>query len=143
MVLGVVFTTFLILIRMAYVRYDQLAGTMILQEMLENVRTDVADEVSPEEYVKKGKEIGNPRLWLGEYDLEFTEGVLSVSGTASAGEWKQEITMARFEPSAFIRRVEGLCALKEAGKEAIHGGDRIQAGNEQELYDHSSGTGLE
>ena len=140
MVMSVVLITIALLIQHVYTTHDMVTGTMILQEMLENTRTSGDERFSEEYFEQTGERLGNPRLWLGEYQLEIEMNDNQVIGVASAGEWEQEIQINTFRPGRFLRRCD---AVAEIGEELKNGGNGIQAGNEPELYGDSSGTGVE
>lgn len=140
MVMSVVLITIALLIQHAYTTHDMVTGTMILQEMLENARISEDEALSSEYFEQMGERLGNPRLWLGEYQLEIELSDNQVTGIALAGEWEQEMQIQTFRPGRFLRRCE---ALKEIGKGLENGIDGIQAGNESKLYGDSSGKGME
>ncbi len=116
MVLGVVFMTVAWLIRYAYVQHDEVTGTMILQEMIVNGRMLREEEMLESDWEELGTDLGNPRLWLGDYELEIEMENRKIVGKAYAGDWKKEMEIETFRPGDFLRRTEGLRALTESGE---------------------------
>lgn len=57
---------------------------------------------------KKGEQQGNPRLWLGQYEIIITETDGWVKGRAGAGSWQAQIEMRRHDPKRFLRRIQVL-----------------------------------
>lgn len=144
LVLGVVFMTVAMLIRYAYIEHDKITGTMILAETVQKARTYSGKELSPAYFEEQGELRGNPRLWLGEYQLEInSDWRKKINGEAAAGEWRQEIEMDMFLPGDFLRQTEALKALIENGEEQDDRGDRIQERDESELYGNTFGATME
>lgn len=139
MVLGIVFFCFAVILKQAYVLHDTVTGTMILEEVLENVRVS-RDADSAAVFTEQGEKTGNPRLWLGDYRLEIESNGEIISGKAHAGDWTQEMKMDMFHPGRFLRRFE---AIKAVGKELRDGGNGVQEGNEPELYGNTPEAGAE
>lgn len=137
-VLGVLFFCFSAILKQAYILHDTVTGTMILEEMLENARVSQNEEMAA--FKEQGERMGNPRLWLGDYQMEIELKGKNIYGKASADGWVQEIEMGEFRPGRFLRRCE---AVIEIGKELRDDGNGIQTGNEPELYGHTSDTGAE
>lgn len=129
MVLTMVFLSLASMIRYGYWIHDTVTGTMILEETIVKARCEGEREISVrlKEYEDYGKRLGNPRLTLGNYKLELDAGFNRIAGTASAGKWKQEMEIERFQPGTFLRRAEAARAL---GKELTDDGSGIQAGDE-------------
>ena len=140
-VLGVVMVCVCGLIRYAYETHDTVTGTMILEEvLLQAQRIEDVDGVveRSEQYRLEayGEELGNPRLWLGPYNLDLQLNDGTIKGKADAGEWSQEMEMGRFRPGDTLLNFE---VLKELEKEWKNDGSGIQAGDEPELYGDTSG----
>ena len=143
LVLGVVFMSIAVVIQYAYTEHDKVTGNMILQEMLVRARADLQEEHSEDYFEEMGRQLGNPRLWMGEYEIEISRERNTVTGKASAGEWNKEIEIELFQPSAFLRMSDCFRDLTEGEGEMDDNGDRVQAGDEPELYGDSFGTGNE
>lgn len=129
MVLTVVMLGIAVLISQIYQLHDTITGTMILEETVMHVRTDSYEskkraETEAESY---GKKLGNPRLWLGEYEIEMNIGFETISGTARAGNWEQEIVIKQFHPGNFLREYEKILEIGEKLNDDRCG---IQEGNE-------------
>lgn len=120
MVLGVIFLVIAVILRQAYLLHDTVTGTMILEEVLENARVDPAEDLEVEILEKRGEAMGNPRLWLGEYQMELEVNRENVYGKAMAGDWMQEMEIEVFRPGRFLRRWE---TIKEIGKGMSDGGN--------------------
>lgn len=135
MVLGVVFATYMILIQQAYKIHDTVTGTMILTETIQKLRCHEMEEQEWNAVIMQGEDKGNPRLWLGTYDIEIKEQMGRITGAAMAGEWKTDMQISRFQPGETMRRQE---ALKHLGEKWSHDGDGIQTGNEPKLHGDSS-----
>ena len=143
MILGVVFTSIALLIQYAYTEYDKVTGTMILEETLIHARNSHKEEKTELDYEDMGRQLGNPRLWLGDYEIEISMKGDKVSGKATAGEWDKEIEMNTFRPSTYLRQKEFLEELLKGGEENDEGEYRVQEGNESQLYGGSFGTRVE
>ena len=143
LVLGVVFMSIALVIQYAYTEHDKVTGNMILQEMLVCARADLQEEHSEDYFEEMGRQLGNPRLWMGEYEIEISRERNTVTGKASAGEWNKEIEIELFQPSAFLRMSDCFRDLTEGEGEMDDNGDRVQAGDEPELYGDSFGSGDE
>lgn len=129
------------LIRYAYHTHDTVTGTMILEEVLLQAQriedVDGVFERSEQHRLEAyGEELGNPRLWLGTYNLDLQLKDGTIKGKAAAGEWSQEMEMRQFRPGDTLLNFE---ALKELEKEWKNDGSGIQAGDEPELYGDTSG----
>ena len=74
-----------------------------------------------------GEELGNPRLWLGEYTLDIQLKNDTVKGKATAGDWSQEIQMERFRPGDTLLNFQ---VLKELEEEWTNDGSGLQTGDE-------------
>jgi len=143
LVLGVIFMTIALMIQYAYTEYDKVTGTVILQEMIVRERSDHKGEDRNSYFKIIGKQLGNPRLWLGEYEIEISNNLLKIEGKATAGEWSKTIEIDLFRPSTFLRQEDCLRKVMKDGEENNDGTYRVQAGNESELYDDSFGNGEE
>lgn len=143
MVLGVVFLSLALLIQYAYTEHDKVTGTMILEEALIRARMDYEGEYSDQYFENMGKKLGNPRLWLGEYEIRISTDRNEIEGKASAGEWNKEIEMRLFRPSTFLRQKDSLQGRRKDGDENDDREYRVQTGDEQELHGDSFGNGLE
>lgn len=131
-VLGVVMACICGLIGYAYNMHDTVTGKMILEEvMIQAQKIEDADELSERSEIRRleayGEELGNPRLWLGAYNVEIDLKNKRVTGKAEAGDWFQETEMARFRPGETLLSFE---ALKEIEKEWMSDGNGIQEGDE-------------
>lgn len=109
--LGVVFLTLMAVIKEAYVLHDTATGSMILEEMLEKAGYNRDDTREAEYFSGMGEQMGNPRLWLGKYDVELEIDTDRVSGTAKAGDWSLQMEFHRFHPEVFMRRLEALMEM--------------------------------
>ena len=139
-VLGIVFFCIASLIGQAYRVHDTVTGSMILEEALLRARGKDIEEIVVGEFEAYGETLGNPRLWLGEYEIELEISENRVSGTATAGDWSQMIEIEQFQPWQFLRRFD---AIKEMSEELTDDGSGIQAGDEPELHGDPAGTGVE
>ena len=139
MVFSIVIFSLGMLISHVYRVHDTVTGKMILQEVLVKGRStlDGDEKERAGELEGYGEELGDPRLWLGRYDLEVKIGMEKLSGKAKAGDWEQEIELRRFQPGGFLRKYE---AIKEIGEELTNDGSGILTGNESELYGGPTGN---
>ena len=112
MVMGVVLFTCITLIQRGYELHDTVTGTMILTETMQKLRYGEPEEEEKERILQQGNELGNPRLWLGAYEIELEETIGKMTGTAAAGGWKAEIQMGKFQPGEYLRRCEALRELQ-------------------------------
>lgn len=105
MVMGVVIMMLLAVIRYGCILHDQVTGSMILEEALIKVRYLPADTEKDgiKQIEKEGTDMGNPRIWLGEYAIKVERNWNMISGTAKAGEWDKEIEISKFRPGDFLR----------------------------------------
>ena len=71
MVLGIVFLTIGALIKEAYILHDTVTGSMILEETMEKARYSRDGSENLKYYEQNGENLGSPRLWLGNYDLDL------------------------------------------------------------------------
>lgn len=138
MVLTVVLFSISILISQVYQLHDIITGTMILEETLLHLRKErfMDAETAQNEAEAYGEKLGNPRLWLGKYEIETDVGLEYVSGTAQAGDWEQEIVIKQFHPGDFLLKYE---KILEIGERLDDDGSGIQEGDESQLYGDSSG----
>ena len=111
--MSVVLFTCMALIRRGYELHDTVTGRMILAETMQTLRWGDLEESQKETLIMQGTEKGDPRLWLGAYEIEMKEQIGKMTGTAKAGEWKAEIQMWKFQPGEYLRRCEALKALQE------------------------------
>ena len=140
-VLGIVFMSLALLIRYAYAEHDKVTGTMILEEMVIRARREEDD--SETYFEDMGDQLGNPRLWFDEYEVDISRERDMVSGKASSGEWEKEIEVDIFQPSTYLRQKEFLEDVLKDREEHEDREDRVQAGNEPELYGDPFGSGME
>ena len=140
-VLGIVFMSLALLIRYAYAEHDKVTGTMILEEMV--IRTRREEEDSETYFETMGEQQGNPRLWFDEYKVDISRERDMVSGKASSGEWEKEIEVDIFQPSTYLRKKEFLEEALKDREEYEDREDRVQTGNEPELYGDPFGSGME
>ena len=140
-VLGIVFMSLALLIRYAYAEHDKVTGTMILEEMV--IRTRREEDDSETYFETMGEQLGNPRLWFDEYKVDISRERDMVSGKASSGEWEKEIEVDIFQPSTYLRQREFLEDILKDREEHEDREDRVQAGNEPELYGDPFGSGME
>ncbi len=124
-VIPIIFFTLMLIIQRAYIIHDTVSGSMILEESVERVRYNTDKDLKPEIFAEEGEEKGNPRLWLGEYEMDITRDPLRTAGSASAGDWQQKIDMNTFDPARFIRVTR---AAKEAWS-TINGSSDSDDGN--------------
>ena len=143
LVLGVVFMSTALMIQYAYTEHDKVTGNMILQETLISARADLQEEHSEDYFEEMGRQLGNPRLWMGEYEIEISRERNTVTGKAAAGKWNKEMEIGLFQPSAILRMSDCFRDLTEGEGEMDDNGDRVQAGDEPELYGDSFGSGDE
>jgi len=115
MVMGVVLMMLMATIRYGFVLHDEVTGSMILEETLEKARYLPEDALKEEleDLERQGTEIGTPRIWLGAYEVEVKNGWNTLTGQAMAGEWEQEITIAKCRPGDFLREYEGIKVQEE------------------------------
>lgn len=106
LVMAVVLWALGFMIKQTYILYDQVSGSMILQEAVENTR--YAPAGCGGEFASVGERQGNPRLWMGEYHITIKETGSKVKGTALAGSWQSEIEMKVNRPERFLRRIQAL-----------------------------------
>lgn len=148
MVFTVVILCVCTLICVTYRVHDTVTGTMILEEVLLKARgrnenweylCDGNENFGESDYLKQlemyGEDLGDPRLWLGTYQLDVEMVGDKITGQASAGDWKQEMETGRFQPGLFLQRYE---AVREIKEELTDDGSGIQTGNESELYGGTS-----
>ena len=140
-VLGIVFMSLALLIRYAYAEHDKVTGTMILEEMVIRARREEDD--SETYFEDMGDQLGNPRLWFDEYEVDISRERDMVSGKASSGEWEKEIEVDIFQPSTYLRQKEFLEEVLKDREEHEDRENRVQAGNEPELYGDPFGSGME
>lgn len=112
MVLGIVFLALAAVIKEAYILHDTVTGSMILEETMEKAAYNCDIEKDETYLISYGEKRGNPRLWLGTYEIGLNIEERKVNGRAAAGDWNMQMEIKRFRPETFLRRAE---ALKEMG----------------------------
>ncbi len=118
MVLSIVFMTVAALLQHAYIKHDIVTGMMILEEMLEKARGCGDSENEYRIVLEEYEEKGNPRLWLGTYELSLDMSLWNISGSASAGGWNYEMERGIIRPGEVLRQME---CLKELQNEEERG----------------------
>ena len=86
-ILSVVLLSLAAFIRYAYTVHDTVTGSMILEETLERARNNVNEKKTIDSFEQEGSQMGNPRLYLGAYELHLNLGALTAEGDAAAGDW--------------------------------------------------------
>ena len=71
-ILSVVLLSLAAFIRYAYTVHDTVTGSMILEETLERARNNVNKKKTIDSFEQEGSQMGNPRLYLGAYELGQT-----------------------------------------------------------------------
>lgn len=107
-VMAIVLSALGFMVKKSYILYDEVTGAMILEEALENARYSKAGAKKGVDFAEKGEQQGNPRLWLGQYEITIAETNGWVKGRAEAGTWQKQIEMRRHDPGRFLRRVQAL-----------------------------------
>lgn len=100
-------------IRYAYTVHDAVTGSMILEETLERARNNVNEKKTIDSFEQEGSQMGNPRLYLGAYELHLNLGALSAEGDAAAGDWSLHIERADIHPETFLRQQDALKKIKD------------------------------
>ena len=103
-VMSVVILSLASLIRYAYTVHDTVTGSMILEETIERVRNNVDKKKTPDMFEAEGTQMGNPRLFLGEYTISLKTGITGITGDASAGDWHLSMERTDFQPATFLRK---------------------------------------
>ena len=57
-----------------YTVHDAVTGSMILEETLERARNNVNEKKTIDSFEQEGSQMGNPRLYLGAYELHLNLG---------------------------------------------------------------------
>lgn len=140
MVLGAVLLTFGSVIRYAYQLHDTVTGAMILEETLEGARYCREEPAELHTFEETGTQMGNPRIYLGEYRIRLTEKGTKIVGTAEAGDWSLNMEMKKSHPAEILRKYS---VIEEIGEKVNHDGSGVQTGNESELHGDSSGGGAQ
>ena len=70
----------MILIQQAYKMHDTVTGTMILAETMQKLRCFEMEEPEWNAVIMQGEDEGNPRLWLGTYNIEVKEQMERIKG---------------------------------------------------------------
>lgn len=76
-ILSVVLLSLAAFIRYAYTVHDTVTGSMILEETLERARNNVNEKKTIDSFEQEGSQMGNPRLYLGAYELHLNLGALT------------------------------------------------------------------
>lgn len=140
MVLSVVLLTFGSVIRYAYRLHDTVTGAMILEETLEGARHCREETVALNTFEEKGTQLGNPRVYLGEYGISLAEKGTKIVGTAEAGDWSLDMEMKKSLPAEILRKYS---VIEEIGEEVNHDGSGVQTGDESKLHGDSPGDGAQ
>lgn len=111
LVLTVVLFTIGATIQNAYYLHDTVTGSMILEETLEKVRYGTGGDEEVKRLAEEGEALGSPRLWLGTYRLEISESEKCAEGSAAAGDWKQQMEIAEFQPETILRKYSALAKM--------------------------------
>ena len=100
-------------IRYAYTVHDTVIGSMILEETLERARNNVDEKKTIDSFEREGSQMGNPRLYLGSYEVQLNLEALTAEGDASAGDWSLHIERADIHPETFLRQQDALKKIKD------------------------------
>lgn len=122
LVLSAVFFAIAALMCHALCVHDIVSGSMILEEMVEKIRCRKDGDELEEVYEAEGIRKGSPRPYLGDYKIDIQLESSQVSGTAKAGDWEGQISMKRFQPEIFLRRMEALLEIgdgMDAGEDGV------------------------
>lgn len=117
-IFSIIFLSVAAMIREAYYLHDTVTGRMILTETMEKIRYEGSREEEAAVFQREGERDGNPRLWLGAYEIGVTQAAKSVTGRAGAGGWEESIEMKSFCPELFLRRYQALSELGGGADEA-------------------------
>lgn len=113
LILSVILLSLAAFIRYAYTVHDTVTGSMILEETIERARINVDEKKSVEQFAKEGSQLGNPRLFLGTYEIRLNMETSSAEGEASAGDWTLHMERANFHPETFLRKQDALKKIKD------------------------------
>ena len=113
MVLSVVLLSMAAFIRYAYTVHDMVTGSMILEETLERARNNVDEKKKTDFFELEGSQMGNPRLYLGTYEIHLKVGAPTAEGDASAGDWSLHMERADIHPETFLRQQDALRKIKD------------------------------
>lgn len=113
LVLSILLLSLASMIRYAYTIHDTVTGSMILEETIERARNRADKTKQAEMFAKEGSALGNPRLYLGTYEIQLKEGILGIQGDAKAGEWSLHMERAGFYPEEFLRQQDALKKIKD------------------------------
>ena len=116
-VISVILFCISLLLSQAYCLHDTVTGAMILEEVLikSGMICDADDVhafetggygVSVNEVEQYGERIGNPRLWLGDYEIDADVKKNHVSGIAKAGDWELEMEIGQLRAGQFLNLCE-------------------------------------
>ncbi len=112
-ILSVVLLSLAAFIRYAYTVHDTVTGSMILEETLERARNNVNEKKTIDSFEQEGSQMGNPRLYLGAYEIHLNLGALTAEGDAAAGDWSLHIERADIHPETFLRQQDALKKIKD------------------------------
>lgn len=112
-VLSVVLLSLAAFIQYAYTVHDTVTGSMILEETLERARNNVDEKKTLYSFAQEGSQMGNPRLYLGAYEIHLDLGTLTAEGDASAGDWSIHMERADIHPETFLRQQDALRKIKD------------------------------
>lgn len=106
LVMGIVLWTLGFLVRSSYQMHDIVTGGMILQESVENVRYNQNEEIKTSYFSEIGQKLGEPRLWLKDFQIMISEEGKRTVGRARAGKWSMELSMGENRPERFLRKYQ-------------------------------------
>ena len=112
-ILSVVLLSLAAFIRYAYTVHDMVTGSMILEETLERARNNVNEKKTLDSFEQEGSRAGNPRLYLGAYEVRLKLGAMTAEGDASAGDWSFHMERADIHPETFLRQQDALRKIKD------------------------------
>lgn len=113
MILSVVLLSLAAFIRYAYTVHDTVTGSMILEETLERARNNVDEKKTLGNFEHEGSRMGDPRLYLGSYEIRLNLGMMVAEGDASAGDWSLHMERADIHPEKFLRQQDALKKIKD------------------------------
>ena len=73
----------------------------------------VNEKKTIDSFEQEGSQMGNPRLYLGAYELHLNLGALTAEGDAAAGDWSLHIERADIHPETFLRQQDALKKIKD------------------------------
>lgn len=107
MVMSIVLLVILQIIRGAFFLHDQVRGTMVLEEAIEQVRRGEWDETLTKAE-RQGNEKSSPMFHLSDYRINLKKSSAVYKGTAKSRQWEKEIVIRSFNPEEFLRLVRGV-----------------------------------